>query len=70
MTEKTGLFMLMGKRCDDFGGGLTEDGGWDNAIILRAWGLSRANRGSFSEEIISNALQITKHLIIAESVQN
>jgi hypothetical protein len=51
-------------------GGLTEDGGWDNAIILRAWGLSRANRGSFSEEIISNALQITKHLIIAESVQN
>lgn len=55
MTEKTGLFMLMGKRCDDFGG---LNGRWrtDDTIILRAWptdGPSRANRGSFSEEIIS-----------------
>lgn len=32
-------------------------------------GLCHANCGSFSEEIISNALQIMKHLIIADSVQ-
>jgi hypothetical protein len=67
VTEKTGLFMLMRKRCDDLGR-LTEGGGWGQRHHTACLGSVALNRGSFSEEIISNALQITKHLIIADSV--